>query len=242
MNIPTGEPRPSRPLRSASGRQGLWILAVLAVVMLADQLTKWWAWGHMSSAVMNTGSTWFLGPTIASWYSGNPSGAALDLASAQILTFGLFTLLRRVRPLPILLPAALTISGWASNLGDRLGLHRLTAPGMPRGAIDFLRWQHNTYNLADACIATGTLLLGAALYWQHHNHSAAPTRATPAGTSTGSRSSRRARRWAMLAAITPALLGTAASLAATAAHQHTTGASVSGPLTLTPAATSTAQR
>jgi lipoprotein signal peptidase len=237
-----GVPRPSSPRRSAPGRQGLWLLAILAVVMLADQLTKWWAWRHVPWAVINTGSTWFLGATVAGWYSGNPSGAALDLASAQILSFGLFTLLRRVRPLPVLLPAALTISGWASNLGDRLGLHRLTAPGMPRGAIDFLRWQHNTYNLADGCIATGTLLLGAAFYWEHHRHSAAPTRAAPVGTSTGSRPWRRARGWAMLAAIIPALFGTAASLAATAADQHTTGASVSGPRTLTPAAVSTAQR
>lgn len=242
MTVTTGEPDPASPLRHAVGRQGAWILGVLAVVVLADQLSKWWAWRHVPGAIINTGSTWFLGGTISSWYRGDPSGAALDLASTQILTLGLFTLLRRARPLPVLLPAALTVSGWVSNLGDRLGLHLLTAPGMPRGAIDFLRWGHNRYNLADVCIAAGTLLLAAGLYRQHHRHPAAPSSGAPAATSPESRPWRRARRWALLAAVTPALLGTATSLAATETHPHTTGASVSGPLTPAPATSPTAHR
>lgn len=174
-------------LRSAGRRQALWVLGVLTVVILVDQLTKAWAWRHLSGAVLNTGSTWFLGHTISSWYRAVPSGALLDLASAQILAFSLFTLLRRPRPLPVLLPAALSISGWASNLGDRLGLHLLTAPGMPRGAVDFAPLGHCIFNIADACIATGTLLLGASMCCQRRGRAAAaaptafPTVAPAAG-------------------------------------------------------------
>jgi len=223
----TVEPRPIDPLRSAGRRQALWVLGVLTVVILTDQLTKAWAWRHLPEAVLNTGATWFLGHTISSWYRTDPSGGLLDLASTQILAFCLFTLLRRPRPLPVLLAAALTIAGWASNLGDRLGLHLLTAPGMPRGAVDFAPLGHCVFNIADACIATGTLLLGATLYRQHQGHSAAPTAATASRTQPW----RQARRWALLAAVTPTLLGTAATLAATETHPHTTDAPVTHLLT-----------
>jgi lipoprotein signal peptidase len=227
------EQRPTGRLRGAGRGQPLWVLGVLTVVALTDQLTKAWAWGHLPGAVLNTGATWFLGPTISSWYRADPSGALLDLASTQILAFGLFTLLRRARPLPVLLPAALTISGWISNLGDRLGLHLLTAPGMPRGAVDFAPLGHYFYNIADGCIATGTLLLGAALYCQHRGHPLAPAVAAPAATASRARPWLRARRWALLAAATPGLLGTASTLAATEAHPHITGASVIHPPTST---------
>jgi len=97
----TVEPRPIDPLRSAGRRQALWVLGVLTVVILTDQLTKAWAWRHLPEAVLNTGATWFLGHTISSWYRTDPSGGLLDLASTQILAFCLFTLLRRPRaPLP----------------------------------------------------------------------------------------------------------------------------------------------
>ena len=227
----TVDPRPIGRLRSADRRQALWVLGLLAVVVLTDQLTKAWAWRHLPGAVLNTGATWFLGHTISSWYRTDPSGGLLDLASTQILAFSLFTLLRRPRSLPVLLAAALTISGWASNLGDRLGLHLLTAPGTPRGAVDFAPQGHCTFNIADACIATGTLLLGATLYRQHHGHPAAPTAVTASRTQPW----RRARRWALLAAAIPALLGTAATLAATETHPHTADAPVTHLLTPTSA-------
>jgi lipoprotein signal peptidase len=227
----TVHPRPIGRLRSAGRRQALLVLGVLTVVILTDQLTKAWAWRHLPGAVLNTGSTWFLGHTISSWYRADPSGALLDLASTQILAFSLFTLLRRPRPLPVLLPAALAISGWASNLGDRLGLHLLTAPGMPRGAVDFAPLGHCVFNIADACIATGTLLLGASLCRQHHSRAAA--------AATRTQPWRRARRWALLAAVIPALLGTATTLTATETQPQTTGAPVIQLLTPTSATSPT---
>jgi lipoprotein signal peptidase len=201
------------------------VLAVLAGVILVDQLSKWWAWRHIPGAVVNMGATWFLGGTLSSWYSGHLSGAVLDLVSTQVLAFGLFALLRRPRPLPVLLPAACALAGWGGNLGDRLGLHLLTAPGMPRGAVDFIHSFRVTYNVADVCIVAGSLLLGAgALYRRCRGRGAAPATTAAAADAARSRPWRRAGRWAVLAAVTPALLGTAATLTATGGHLHISGA------------------
>jgi lipoprotein signal peptidase len=194
----------------------VWVLAVLTAVVVVDQLTKAWAWRHSMGTVINTGSTWFLGGTVSDWYRDDLAGAVLDLASTQVLALGLFALLRRARRLSVLLPAACLISGWASNLADRLGLHLLTAPGAPRGAVDFIHIGRCTANVADLCIVLGTLLLATGVLHRHHRgRSAAPTSAPAAPRP---QPWRRARRWALLAALVPALLGTAATLTATQGH------------------------
>lgn len=216
MTVPTDQRPAPAPHPTSTRRQAACVLAVLTAVVLVDQLTKGWAWRHSIGTVINTGSTWFLGGTVSGWYRSDLSGAVLDLASTQVLAFGLFTLLRRARRLSVLLPAACLISGWASNLGDRLGLHLLTAPGAPRGAVDFIHIGRCTANIADICIVVGTLLLGTgALYRQYRGRSAA-TSSAPAAPRP--RPWRRARRWALLAALVPALLGTAATLTATQGH------------------------
>ncbi|MCW2510509.1 MAG: hypothetical protein JWP68_3657 [Modestobacter sp.] len=43
---------------------------------------------------------------------------------------------RRRRRQAVLVAGARMIGGWGSNLLDRLGLHRATAPGSARGAVD----------------------------------------------------------------------------------------------------------
>jgi lipoprotein signal peptidase len=201
-----------------SRRQLLPAALVLTVVVLVDQLTKWFAWRHVATAQINTGGTSFLDSTISGWYSRELPGAALDLISTQILVLGTFALLRRPRPLDVLLGAALMISGWSSNLLDRLGLHLLTAPGSWRGAVDFLPMGHIVYNVADVCIVAGTLLFAAALL----------RRFLSGAASVASRPQpwRRAGRWALLAAFVPVLLGTAATFTATGGHLPATAAPV----------------
>lgn len=211
---------------TAGSRQARYVLAILTVVLLVDQLTKWWAWRHIPDVVINRGGTWLLGHTVGSWYCGDLSGALLDLLSTQVLALGLFALLRRPRSLAALLGGAGMISGWASNLGDRLGLHLITAPGMARGAIDFLHYGRTAYNVADVCIVAGTVLLGLALCRRHRPHAQAQVAGASAAPAGQPRPWRRARRWALLAAVTPALLGTAATLTATGGHLHTSGGPV----------------
>jgi lipoprotein signal peptidase len=204
--------RPSR-------RQGLLALAVLVGVVVLDQATKWWAWRHVY-AVVNAGSTWFLGGTVSGWYADAVHGALLDLASIEALTLGAFLLLRRPRPRRLLLPALLMLGGWGSNLLDRLGLHLLTAPGHGRGAIDFLPLGHFYYNVADVCIVLGTALFLATTAWSARRG----TRTAPTGPAP--RPWRRAWRWAAVGALAPALLGTASTLTASARHGTVAGTPV----------------
>jgi hypothetical protein len=63
---------------------------------------------------------------------------------------------RRRPPLAILVTGAVAISGWASNVLDRLGLHFVTAPGSARGAVDFIHIGKYFYNVADLMIIAGT--------------------------------------------------------------------------------------
>jgi lipoprotein signal peptidase len=203
-------PDPPRPGPAPGRRQGLLAVAVLVGVVVLDQGTKWWAWRHVY-AVINAGSTWFLGGTVSGWYSDGLRGALLDLGSAEALTLGAFLLLRRPRPPRLLVPALLMIGGWGSNLLDRVGLHLLTAPGRGRGAVDFLPLGRFYYNFADVVIVLGTALFLVAavrLAWRSRR------RRTDGGPLPAARPWRAATRWALVAALTPVLLGTATTLTA----------------------------
>lgn len=69
---------------------------VLVLLGIADQASTWWAWRHLN-AVLNGGSTWFLGSTVSSWCSGTLPGALLDVAGPSALSLALGALLRRRR-------------------------------------------------------------------------------------------------------------------------------------------------
>ncbi|GAB3574744.1 hypothetical protein GCM10027445_36110 [Amycolatopsis endophytica] len=60
-----------------------------------------------------------------------------------------------------LVPVALAVAGWASNLLDRLGLHFWTPPGSVRGAVDFIEIGNSVFDVADFVITAGTVLLVA---------------------------------------------------------------------------------
>lgn len=161
MTVLRDAPPPVETLSPPSGAgprsQRLLAIGILCATALLDQTTKWWAWQH-AHAVLNQGATWFLGSTVSSWYADPHIGAALDVISLETLAVAVVVLLRRRQPTVVLVAATLMIAGWGSNLLDRLGLHTVTAPASPRGAIDFLHLGSYAYNVADVCIATGTAL------------------------------------------------------------------------------------
>jgi lipoprotein signal peptidase len=133
------------------------VYILLATVIVVDQLGKWWAWRHAPLAKINFGGNIFVGDTISHWYAQPTTGALLDLADFVLLGAAAFVLVRRRPPVVVLVPGALMVGGWISNLLDRVALHYLTAPGSVRGAIDFIPLGTVRYNLADVFIVCGTL-------------------------------------------------------------------------------------
>jgi lipoprotein signal peptidase len=142
--------------RTDKAGQRLTVLALLTVVAVLDQGMKWWAWRHAPVAIINGGGDPLVGATISGWYSGPATGALLDLLDFGLLSTAVAVLMRRRRPVRVLVPAALVIGGWSSNLLDRLGMHYWTAPGSMRGAVDFLHLSGHYYNVADLFIIGAT--------------------------------------------------------------------------------------
>jgi lipoprotein signal peptidase len=134
------------------------VLALLAAVIILDQATKWWAWRNASRPLINTGGNPFVGATVDNWCKDRVTGALLDLVAFAVLGIAVSALARRKRPALVLVTGILMIGGWSSNLIDRLGLHRWTAPGSARGAVDFIHLGHFTWNVADLFILAGTSL------------------------------------------------------------------------------------
>jgi lipoprotein signal peptidase len=134
------------------------VLAVLALVIFLDQATKWWAWRHVPTAVINYGGNALVGARVGDWYANPLTGALLDLVDVGLLSLAVSVLVRRPRPAAVLISGALMIGGWSSNLLDRLGMHYLSAPGSVRGAVDFIPLGSMYYNVADSFIVCGTLL------------------------------------------------------------------------------------
>jgi lipoprotein signal peptidase len=134
------------------------VFALLAVVAVLDQGMKWWAWRHAPVAIINGGGDPLVGETVSGWYSGPITGALLDLLDFGLLSVAVCVLMRRPRPVAVLVPGALVIGGWSSNLLDRLGMHYWTAPGSVRGAVDFIHLGSHYYNVADFFIIGATPL------------------------------------------------------------------------------------
>ncbi|MFC5262138.1 signal peptidase II [Kribbella qitaiheensis] len=140
-------------------RQRWIVMALLMMVVLIDQATKWWGWRHVPRPIINPGSDMIAGQVVGRWYADPLGGAFLDLLGPGVLATAYCVLVRRRRPAVVLVSAALLIGGWGSNQLDRLGLHLWTAPGSVRGAVDFIAFGHYRYNLADVFIVGATLLL-----------------------------------------------------------------------------------
>ncbi|WP_410590516.1 signal peptidase II [Amycolatopsis sp. lyj-23] len=132
-------------------------VAAVVLVVLTDQLAKWWAWREIPQVRINYGGDPLVGPAVGAWYAGPVTGALLDLLGAGLLAVAVLTRLPGRHPVAVRLPAALAIGGWTSNLLDRLGMHHLTAPGSVRGAVDFIPIGRYCFNVADFFIIAATL-------------------------------------------------------------------------------------
>jgi lipoprotein signal peptidase len=142
------------------------VSAILAAVVAVDQGAKWWAWRHLSGVKINTGGDFLVGATVGHWYAAPITGALLDFVDVGLLSLILAVLVRRRRPLAVVVPGVLMIGGWASNVLDRLGLHYWTAPGSARGAMDFIHVGAINFNLADFFIMAGTPLFVLAIAYR----------------------------------------------------------------------------
>jgi lipoprotein signal peptidase len=148
----------ARLTRKGGSRHRPTVVALLAVVIMVDQLVKWWAWRHAPLVTINYGGNIFVGDTISQWYADPTTGALLDLMDFGLLSAAAIVLVRRRPPALVLVPGGVMVGGWISNLLDRLGLHYVTAPGSIRGAVDFIPLGPIRYNLADVFIVCGTLV------------------------------------------------------------------------------------
>jgi lipoprotein signal peptidase len=160
-----------------SGTSGhRWIVpALLTLVIALDQPMKWWAWRHVSGAIINDGGDALVGALVGRWYANPVTGAVLDLVDFGLLSIAISVLVRRRLPAKVSVPGALMLGGWSSNLLDRLGMHYWTAPGSVRGAVDFIPVGQSYYNVADFFILGATplfLLALGHLRWQAANRSA----------------------------------------------------------------------
>jgi lipoprotein signal peptidase len=169
------------------------VSAVLAAVIVLDQATKWWAWRNVSDVRINSGGDFLVGGTIGQWYAAPVSGAVLDLADVALLSIAVSVLVRRRRPAAVVVPGALMIGGWGSNLLDRLGLHYWTAPGSVRGAVDFIHVAGVTFNLADFFIMVATPVFVLAICYLGRRTAKRPPSIRTAAQATRTR--RPARGW-----------------------------------------------
>ncbi|MGX7678626.1 signal peptidase II [Jatrophihabitans sp. DSM 45814] len=138
--------------------------AVAAAIVVLDQSLKWWAWRNVAAAHINYGGDNLVPATVGSWYGRPVTGALLDLFDFGLLFTLAALLLRRRRSGPVLISATAIISGWSSNLLDRLFMHYWTAPGSVRGVVDFIPIGQRVYNVADLFIIAATPSFVLALF------------------------------------------------------------------------------
>ena len=135
-------------------------VGVVAAVLLADQLSKWWAVSRLPSGSVHV--LWRLDLTLSL-----NTGSAFSLFQGDtpfivVVAAGLIVvLLVMVWRSPTLGRAAilgLILGGALGNLSDRLfrGVH-----GAVVDFIDFHFWP--TFNVADTCITVGCILLAVSL-------------------------------------------------------------------------------
>ena len=143
----------------SSRRRYALVGGVAAGVVVADQLSKWWAVDRLSA-----GPTTIVGSVrlALTRNSGGAFGLGSGVVPVVVLAFvallvGLFVVGRSLDRAATAVALGLVLGGAVGNLADRL----FRAPGLGRGSVvDFvdLRWWP-VFNLADAAITCGCVLL-----------------------------------------------------------------------------------
>ena len=149
-------------------RGDLIALAVAAAVVVIDQVTKNWAlntfsyqprhviWTLQFAIARNTGAAFSL-------LSGRGVGPAIALVAVIVVVVVVRTLRFATGPVAMI-ASGLVVGGAIANLADRL--FRAGNAGFLHGAvvdwIDFQWWP--VFNVADAAITVGALMLGVAAF------------------------------------------------------------------------------
>jgi signal peptidase II len=142
----------------ASGRRRRLVLASAATVVLVDQLTKTWALHRTREPVHVIGSLQLaltFNPGAAFGLGGGITPVlVLGAVVLVVVMLGLGRAASRTANLPAVIAMGLLLGGACGNLTDRLIRHHHGA------VIDFidLQWWP-VFNVADACIVVGALLL-----------------------------------------------------------------------------------
>jgi signal peptidase II len=143
-------------------RHQLLIPAVAAAVVLADQSTKTWALHHAvyRRHVIGPAYLWLTYNSGTAFSLGQGIGPIVE-AVVVVLVVSLLVVSRRLSrsaSVPASIGMGLLLGGALSNLADRLFRH---LPGHPGSVVDFVQavswWP--VFNLADASIVTGVILL-----------------------------------------------------------------------------------
>lgn len=138
-------------------------MSIAALVVLVDQLTKWWAVDRLDTGPIHV--IWTLDLELnrntGSAFSLFQGDAAVLVVIAVVLVTVLLVLVYRSASMSRAAIFGLIIGGAVGNLSDRLfrGDH-----GAVVDFIDFHFWP--TFNVADASIVVGCLLLVVSLFRQ----------------------------------------------------------------------------
>jgi signal peptidase II len=150
-------PRGTAPL---TRRSPLGPLAVAAVVVLVDQITKVWAVSALSDGPVKV-----VGSLLQFRLTRNPGGAfslgtgltpVLAVLAVAMVVYIVRTTRRTADPI-MAFSLALVLGGAVGNLVDRL----VRSPGILRGeVVDFIKVPHwPTFNVADSAITVGVILI-----------------------------------------------------------------------------------
>lgn len=137
-----------------------WVVATVALIVLADQLTKHWAVSQLADGPVNV-----LGD-FARFELAHNSGAAFSGFQAYtpvlaILAIGITVVIvrmaRRTTDTWMLVGLTLVLGGAIGNLCDRF----FRSPGFLRGhVVDFVAvGSFPVFNVADSCITIGAIIL-----------------------------------------------------------------------------------
>jgi signal peptidase II len=165
-------------LRSPTPDRRLWLLALSAVILLLDRLTKLWIVRHVSEGeaivvirhvfrithVLNPGAAFSMftdspHPSLTHWIL-----TIFSLVAAAVVLFVILRYGRRLTPTMVAL--ALILSGTIGNVWDRLRF------GMVTDFLEFhiVHYHFPDFNVADSSIVIGGILLVLdALRTPHHD-------------------------------------------------------------------------